>query len=398
MPNRYHMPRIAMAAIATFLAVLALVLVGCSESPRVVATATNSSVQQPAPVPQDNNDVAGSTGDVSVTEQEVADYIAQYRKYVGATDDGAFATLLDQAGQTPADLRKEAIDVLLSRKLVREQAREHGIEVSGDELDRYIEDIKAGLGYASDEQGWSRTLGTSGYDDEGEYRSDIETKMLLEKLVASENPDLAATEVQMLVHANNNVEDYTGDYIVEVVFPAGSGAAASRFASQAQGKTLAAFRESAADAVGEGTAREVSETGWTCLSNVDDSIMQELAGAVPGDVVMAQADDGTYHVVYVGEMFAPAASGIVDYANMPEEIRERLASDASKQNRTNLTNNYLSDIRNGLDVQYSDMPEDAPYNVDMTLSSYGKSSTQSEEEIQNNIKDSIAAMESAGQQ
>lgn len=386
---------LAALAMSSFLS-----LAGCSSSPKVVATASNTAVSVPSQDTQpleENSDIAGSVEDVSVTEQEVSDYISQYRTYIGAESDVSFATLLDQAGQTPEDIRKDAIDTLLARKLVSKRAEEKGLSVSSDELDQYIADIKDGLGYATDETGWERTLGTSGYDDEEGYRNDIETKMLLEKLIAADNPDTEATEVQMLVYANKNIGDYTGDYIVEAVFPAGNGAAASNLTSAAQKVDLDEFLSLAQKAVEDGSASQVSETGWTCLADVDNAIIEALDGKSAGDIVMAQADDGTYHVVYIKEMFVPTSVGTVDFANIPDAIRSRLASDASAENRTNLANSYLRDLVNKANVQYADMPSDAPYNVDITLSTYGERDTLSEEELRNSVQEGISAIEAAGE-
>lgn len=386
---------VAVAALASLTLPLSI-LTGCSSSPTVVATASNTATQnQPAPEPVDNNDVAGSADGVSVSEQEVSDYISQYRTYIGASDDVSFATLLDQAGQTPEDIRNEAIEMLLAQKLVHKKAEENNIEVSADELDAYIKDVKAGMGYASDDMGWKRTLGTSGYDNEEKYRFDIETKMLLEKLVAAENPNMETTEVQMLVLANSNVKSYTGEYVVETIFSAGHGSAASSLASQAEGTSIEEFEELSQQAVESGKAEEVIETGWSCLSNLDSALVEELSKANAGDVVMAQADDGSYHVMYVKEVFVPTSVGTIDFANMPQDIRARLASDASKQNRANLTNNYLSTLKDNMTVQYSSMPDDAPYNVDMTLSTYGEDDTLSEDELQSTVQEGISAIENA---
>lgn len=386
---------------------LATILTGCSSSPTVVASAPDASQsqaqnQQNAQNTSDtpsNEDIAATAGELSVTEQEVSDFIKQWRAYAGVEEDSAFATLLDESGKTPSDIRTDAIDTLLSRKALVQKAQESGIEVNDEELDQYIADIKDGLGYATDDKGWKSTLDISGYDSEEQYRDDILAKMLLEKLVMAENPNVEASEVEMITLANSSLSDYTGLYVVEVVFPGGSGAAASRFASSlgSSVEDPEQFRAAAEQAVEAGSATEVVEAGWTCL---DDSLSgaktEALTDGYAGEIEMWQEDDGTYHVGYVAEVFAPKNTGRVDYQNMPADIKARLASDASAVKRATATSTYMDKLLRSLEVQTSDMPEDAVYNVDMTLSTYGEDDTLSEEEITASAANQIAAMENAG--
>lgn len=396
MSSNTNTARTALSALSAIALAFALsMLCGCSSSPTVVA-----SVEDPAPVEQQekqpNESVAASVGEISVTEQEVDDYISQYRAYIGAEEDAAFATLLDETGQTPETIRKQAVETLLAQRLLRAEAEEAEISIADEDIDAYIQNVRDGLGYASDD-GWKSVLDITGYDDPEAYRYDVETKLLLESMLASKNGDMSASEVEMIVMADANPSDYTGAYLVEAVFPNSASYKASRFMGQMKGKTLDEFREEAAAAVESGSAEEVVESGWTCLSSdFSGAAAEALGNAKAGNVAMWQEDNGDYVVAYVGEVFYPLSSGRVDYASMPDEIRRTLASDASKQKRFNIASSYMKGLLDSADISVSDMPSDASYNVDMTLSSYGEDSTLSEDEISESISNQISALESAG--
>lgn len=396
MSSNSNIVNTALSVLSTLALVFALsMLFGCSSSPTVVAS-TEDSAPTEQQEKQPNESVAASTGDISVTEQEVDDYISQYRAYIGAEEDAAFATLLDEAGQTPETIRKQAIETLLAQRLLRAETEEAGISIADEDIDAYIQDVRDGLGYVSDD-GWKSVLDITGYDDLEAYRYDVETKLLLESMLASKNGDMSASEVEMIVLADANPSDYTGAYLVEAVFPSSASYKASRFMGQMEGKTLDEFREETAAAVEAGNAEEIVEAGWTCLdSNFSGAAVEALEKAVAGDIVMWQEDNGGYVVAYVSEVFYPLSSGRVDYASMPDEIRRVLASDASKQKRANLSSSYMKGLIDSADISMSDMPSDASYNVDMTLSSYGEDSTLSEDEISESISNQISALESAG--
>lgn len=383
----------ATIAICASVALSTLCLAGCSTSPTVVATSAPSSSEQEDNVTyMDRDAIAATSGDVSVTEGEVADYIAQYRNYAKLEDDVQFATLLDESGSTPADVRSSAIEQLMRGKLAVARAEENGIEVIDEEINEYISSVKDSLGYSGSAKSWSDTLDVSGYDDES-YRRDVKTKLIIEKLVGRDAGDMTATESQMIAYANSNPTDYVGADLVEVQFSAGQRRAAEAFAKAADGKFEEEFRSLAASEVGSGAAEKVIDWGWTCIKAPSSVVALAVAEMTPGQCKVVQDDDGAYKVVYVSAIFVLQANGRVDYANMPDALKAKLRSDASVDNRDRIVTDYLRGLYESTEVVIAAMPADADYNVDMTLSTYGDDDSVSDAEVEAASQDQLAAME-----
>lgn len=387
---------ITTVACALVLSVIALA--GCSSTPPSVATSPDT------PVPEqveesENTDIAATAGECSITEQQVEDYISQYRTYIEAEDDIDFATLLDEAGQTPEDIRQDAIHKLMETELLYKEAEKQGVSAADDEIDAYIASAKDGLGYSSDDEGWTSILDISGYDAE-QYRRDVETKLLLDKLVGAQNNNFEATEGQMLALADKSPEDYLGYNIVEVVYPANAGSTASTFADKMVNANGARqFREAAAEQVDKGLAEEVVDAGWTSTNEkISYAVLNALVDAEVGDTVFCQDDDGTYKVVYVEEGYLPAANGRLSLGDMPEPIKAKLKSDASALNRQVAVQDYLDNLYDQAEVSINEMPQNAPYNVDMTLSIYGDENTLTDEEMESISQEHVSNMEKAEQE
>lgn len=383
-------------ALAAVLAASSATLAGCNSSPNVVASAPTSTAQADnvnSPDTLEDDAIAARTRSVEVTEGEVERFISQYRTYIGATNDADFATLLDQAGATPEDIRKTAIEQLLKNKLAAAKAAEAGIEVTDDELSEYISSVKDGLGYSENSQGWSDALDVSGYDEDA-YQEDVRTKLLIEKLIGQENGSMEASESQMLAYANDNPTDYVGANLIIIEFKTSQRSSALEFCKSVEGANISEFRELAAEEVGSGRAQQVVDWGWTAINVPSSVVLQATAELQPGQCVTVQDDDGLYKVLYVSEIFVLQPSGRVDYANMPDDLKSKLKSDASAANRANIVSHYLDGLYSEDEVSIADIPANASYNVDMTLSSYGADDgTLSDEEMAANAANQIAQME-----
>lgn len=393
------------SAIAAVIAAISIISVGtlsaCSNQQQtsVVATSadtSNDNVSDANASDIDPNAVAATINeDITITEGEIEDFAARYRTYAGADSEEAFATLLDETGSTPEEFRAEVIKQIASDQLVRVQAQEDGVSISDEEIDDYINSVKDGLGYATDVKSWKSSLDIAGYSEDS-YRYDVETKLLLEKLVASNMSFAEATETEMMSYANSNLSNYIGANIVTVTFPASKGGAAASFARAASGMTEDEFISAANNQVDSGNANEMSYDGWTCINIPDSALLQKIATASASDAVVAQQNNGTYKVAYIKEVYMPTRAGRIEFSTMPSDIKAKLKSDTSAYNRSLLAAEYLDRLYEAATVVINEMPSGAAYNVDMSLSTYGvEDDSLSDEEVSNMTSEQVEAMTSA---
>ena len=386
------------AAIATAGLVAIACLAGCSSSPTTIAHSnTEGTANTNVKVPVEGT--AAKAASFEVSEQEVADYIAQYRLYANAENDSDWAALLDKSGMTPEDARSQAIEKIALSKAVSAKAAEAGIEVSDDEMKKIIEDRRAETDTKSD-SAWLALLQTSGYADQAAYEEDVRNAVLLERLFAAENPDAAVSEASLEQFSYDHVEAYLGLKTVSIVYPSYASAAASAAASKfSDGTTAATFRDFAASQVDDGDATSVEEDGWSCLSTTISSYAEAaLEGAHAGQVVSYSEADGTLKVSFVLEEYQADRNGRPEFSSMPEEIKARLTDDYINTTRVQSMSNYVSSLLTNANLQVNPMPKNLPYDVSMDLSSYGTETTaeQDAEAAQKLIDEHINELSMSG--
>ena len=121
-------------------------IVGCS-APQSNTVATANDADKVAEINQRQadkavNGVAAKVYGRQITEQQVADYISQYRTYAGLTNDSDWATFIDQNGTSAESIREDAIKFFITRYTIDNLAEEKGITVSDEEVSEVYIDIQ----------------------------------------------------------------------------------------------------------------------------------------------------------------------------------------------------------------------------------------------------------------
>lgn len=378
-----------------------LALTGC-QSDNVVAKTPAPTNQQQSSDTSTSNGVSGIAAKLSdgyqISEQDIANYIAQYRLYNGVTDDKKWATFLDESGQTVESIRKEAAEKLALDHAVQKEADEKDVTISDEELSEQLELVKKAA-LTSSSGSWSDTLKTAGYQSEDAYKNDLKLKLLKDKLANNNASITEPSDSQMTTMANKNVSKYTGKKLVEIVFPANSITAAKNVLNSIGSSTSEdAFREAGNEAVDSGAATKIDDTGWTCLRNDDSSVSSAVENSKVGDVVMYDCQDGTKRIAFVAEDYHATNKGTIVLNDMPNEIKDKLKTDTSVSMLDNQRTAYLEKLLDNVNVQMNDMPDGLPYYVDLSDSEYGSQTTreQDEQETKNLVEEQMNALNEAG--
>ena len=321
-------------------------------------------------------------GTHEITEKQVSDYIEQYRVFNDLKDNSAWATYLDQSGATAESVRTDAIDYYATRYAVEQKCKEDGITASDDEVQQQIDKVKDTYGLDSDDK-YDEFVESMGYTDET-YRSDVKYNLLQDKLVEANVEPSDPSDSQMESVANQNPSRYTGKRSYNIVFLADSGDAASVEAARQNAQncidqlmadgtvTLDEFKQAGDNLVNQGIAGQASEVDWDCLTALVTQYTDALDKLDVGQITTEpiQSDYG-YHIIMCVESFEPDSNGLVSVTDMPQEIYDELRSDTVSQLDSQNRQNYLLSITNDHEIIINDMPDGLPYDVDMSLSTYG---------------------------
>lgn len=117
---------------------------------------------------------AAKVNDSYLTEQEVDDYINQYRQSSGLSNDATWAQMLIQQSATPNSFRTSIITTLLRSKIVADEAERLGVSATDEQIDAAIEELKTNMSITDDDT-WQQTLSQYGTTEEKLREQERET-------------------------------------------------------------------------------------------------------------------------------------------------------------------------------------------------------------------------------
>ena len=314
-----------------------------------------------------------------ITEEQITSYIERYRQYVGADDDADWATYLDEASLTATDVRENAIRHFAETIAVADEAEALGVSVADEDIDAAVASAREDAGYADDDQGWSDYLSQMGYTAD-DYRADMKTTMTEDALVESQVGYDEPSEDELSATANLSPDAYTGKQVHEVSYS--SSDAAQSALAHLDGATHEEFAAYGTQQVEDGVAASIEDRGWTCLDgDATQTYLDAVAGVKVGEAACFTDEDGTVRLIYVYGQYAAEGDGTLRIADMPEDIKRALVSEATYSARSQAASDYLNALIDEALEDVAEMPEGLSYDVDMSLSTYGKDDgTVSDEE------------------
>lgn len=315
-----------------------------------------------------------------ISEQEIADYVDKYRRYIGKTTDADWATFLDENSMTAETVRSQALNRLEQQKIISKAAKEAGITATAEEIDEKVADQRERAGLTDDDQKWNSWLDEMGYTSDS-YRSEMEYGIIEDKYVATQITPTDPSDYSMQTRAKSNISDYTGRKAYRILFKLGTNATASEV-NEVKDRAQAVIDELGKDATWEDFSKKADELskdkdvssgdlGWDCVSNYETLIQKELdtleAGKMSDEPIRGR--DG-FSVIFCTESYLADDEGNLDIAAMPEAIAKVLRQDTYEESNKNPKNTFLSLLTYNHSIDAKDMPEGLPYDVDMSLSTY----------------------------
>jgi parvulin-like peptidyl-prolyl isomerase len=106
-----------------------------------------------------------------------------------------------------AQLKRQAIDILTQREEYEQQARELGIEVTDEDVDKRLEQLKKQY-FAGNDAKYQAQLKDSGLTED-DLRADIRSQLIAEEIYEKVTADVKVTDKEIAAYYNSHKEQYT---------------------------------------------------------------------------------------------------------------------------------------------------------------------------------------------
>ena len=317
---------------------------------------------------------AAKVNDSYIYEEDVAEWIEQYRISYGLEDDDDFLSALLEDDLTASTFRIEAINQLALSLLINQTAEELGVTPSDEDAQEQLEALKSSLSLGDDET-WAETLEMYGLTEEGllsQYKTNLAEDAICEAVVEYRE----ASDEEVLAYIQSYLAGTTQKHAYYILFEAGDDE--SLEACQAE---LAELEESGELNVATFSVLaeeysidpDVDSTGgsyaWSggYMSDEAKEILEDLevGECSEAESYMDSAGDEYVQILFCDEEYTfDSASDLTELPDdVPDELMDEVLEEAAEVVYESNCSSYLSWLLATADITYYPIPQDASYNV-----------------------------------
>jgi foldase protein PrsA len=326
--------------------------------------------------------VAATVNGTEILEADVTTRIDTFRldQSTGETlDDTSWAQMLKSAGYTPETLREYVIrNQFAAYILILQRAEAQGITPDVATVDQNLADVKTSV--ESQGSTWDEYLASMGYSSEAAYRQVLEAQSVIKPLLEKDLPEAVPTQAEIETYVSENAAQYAGKRLSAIYLPIDETNTLEIVQPKAE-EALAKINEGTdfAEVVKEYsqdtyTVEVGGDLGWGAEVYLPDELKAAIAElGVDGvsDVIIIQNDtqSAVFIVKVTDEFIVPEDQALapVDYASVPESLKEMLTENITTTKQQEAETTYFTDLVESDEVVINPMPEGLPYAVDMAL-------------------------------
>lgn len=314
--------------------------------------------------------VAATVNGVSIKEDTVTEQIMSLRQSSYESDED-WATYLSQQGLTPESYRENVIDSIARQYLLTQAEKEYDITVSQDDLDEAWDE--AVENYGGDEDTFVDMITQFGFTKETyqeNTKSSLAQEKLREKVASVEDP----TDDQIVSYINENLDTYNdarrSSHILFKVADDATDEESAEVEAKAQevlDKLNAGeveFADAAKEYSEDSSADDGGDVGWDKLTTFVTEYQDALSALSTGQMSGLVKTTYGYHIILCTDQFNVESVSSAD--EIPEAIRDAISSKIKTEEESAKYSTWLNDYIDKADIKINEMPEDAPYNVDMS--------------------------------
>ena len=314
--------------------------------------------------------VAATVNGVNIKEDTVTEQIMSLRQSSYESDED-WATYLSQQGLTPESYRENVIDSIARQYLLTQAEKEYDITVSQDDLDEAWDE--AVENYGGDEDAFVDMITQFGFTKETyqeNTKSSLAQERLREKVASVEDP----TDDQIVSYINENLDTYNdarrSSHILFKVADDATDEESAEVEAKAQevlDKLNAGeveFADAAKEYSEDSSADDGGDVGWDKLTTFVTEYQDALSALSTGQMSGLVKTTYGYHIILCTDQFNVESVSSAD--EIPEAIRDAISSKIKTEEESAKYSTWLNDYIDKADIKINEMPEDAPYNVDMS--------------------------------
>lgn len=307
--------------------------------------------------------VAATVNGSEIEEDTITKYIQDFRTSSDLTSDQDWANWMNENSLDPSTVRSQVIDYYTEVELKKQACDEKGITVDESQVDEQLETMKSN--YSSDEE-WQNALSSAGIS-EGQYRESIEEGLRDEALMDNVAGDSAtADDSQVLEMLNTYYTMFDGaKRSSHILFASDDEATAQQVLDQINAGTLD-FAEAAKQySTDTASAENGGDVGWDATNTFVEAYTTALDGLSKDQVSGLVTSDYGIHIIKCTDEFScdGTATSLDAY---PSEFVDYISNIVKSQNQSTVYNDWFTSYKEQADIQINDMPENVPYNLDMT--------------------------------
>ena len=307
--------------------------------------------------------VAATVNGAEIQEDTITKYIQDFRTSSDLTSDDDWDNWMKENSFDPATVRDQVIDYYVENELKKQACDEKGIAVEQSQVDDEINNMKAN--YDSDDA-WKQALSSAGLTED-QYRESVEAGLLDKALEDAVAGDAAtADDSKVLDMLNTYYTMFNGaKKSSHILFASGDTEKAQEVLDQINAGTLD-FAEAAKQySTDTASAADGGNVGWDAINSFVTDYTDALDGLSVGQVSGLVTSDYGIHIIKCTDEFTcdGKATSLSAY---PQEFVDYISNIVKDQNKSTAYSNWFNDYKAQADIQNNDMPENVPYNLDMT--------------------------------
>lgn len=307
--------------------------------------------------------VAATVNGAAIQEDTITKYIQDFRTSSDLTSDDDWGNWMKENSFDPATVRDQVIDYYVENELKKQACDEKGITVEQSQVDDEINNMKAN--YDSDDA-WKQALSSAGLTED-QYRESVEAGLLDKALEDAVAGDAAtADDSKVLDMLNTYYTMFNGaKKSSHILFASGDTEKAQEVLDQINAGTLD-FAEAAKQySTDTASAADGGNVGWDAINSFVTDYTDALDGLSVGQVSGLVTSDNGIHIIKCTDEFTcdGKATSLSAY---PQEFVDYISNIVKDQSKSTAYSNWFNDYKAQADIQNNDMPENVPYNLDMT--------------------------------
>ena len=322
--------------------------------------------------------VAATVNGAEIQEDTITKYIQDFRTSSDLTSDDDWGNWMKENSFDPATVRDQVIDYYVENELKKQACDEITVEQS--QVDDEINNMKAN--YDSDDA-WKQALSSAGLTED-QYRESVEAGLLDKALEDAVAGDAAtADDSKVLDMLNTYYTMFNGaKKSSHILFASGDTEKAQEVLDQINAGTLD-FAEAAKQySTDTASAADGGNVGWDAINSFVTDYTDALDGLSVGQVSGLVTSDYGIHIIKCTDEFTcdGKATSLSAY---PQEFVDYISNIVKDQSKSTAYSNWFNDYKAQADIQNNDMPENVPYNLDMTKYDNNDSSSDNSDDSSN---------------